>query len=221
MIPLGAACASLRERPTRAASSGVASADAPTNANLAPPTLARPARPWSAADKLRNNLDASEYKHVLLGLIFLKYISDAFEEKHAALEAEKGSGADPEDPDEYRAENVFWVPEEARWQFLLDHAKQPKIGQLVDDAMRAIEHDNPSLNVAFGDKASRSRDVLGDVYQCFLDKFASAEGKKSGQFYTPEWVVELLVEMLAPYPSRGSAALSVSPSRELGQLQAV
>ena len=183
---------------------------------------------WAAADKLRNNLDASEYKHVLLGLIFLKYISDAFEEKHAALEAEEDSGADPEDPDEYRAENVFWVPKEARWRFLLDHAKQPKIGQLVDDAMRAIEHDNPSLkgvlpkdyarpaldkrrlgevldlvgNIAFGDKASRSRDVLGDVYQYFLDKFASAEGKKSGQFYTPKWVVELLVEMLAPYKGR-------------------
>jgi type I restriction enzyme M protein len=183
---------------------------------------------WAAADKLRNNLDASEYKHVLLGLIFLKYISDAFEEKHAALTAEEASGADPEDPDEYRAENVFWVPKEARWAFLLENAKLPKIGQLVDDAMRALEHDNASLkgvlpkdyarpaldkrrlgevldlvgNIKFGDKNSRSRDVLGDVYQYFLDKFASAEGKKSGQFYTPKWVVELLVEMLAPYKGR-------------------
>jgi type I restriction enzyme M protein len=200
---------------------------------------------WAAADKLRNNLDASEYKHVVLGLIFLKYISDAFDAKHAALEAEKGSGADPEDPDEYRAENVFWVPKEARWRYLLDNAKQAKIGQLVDDAMRAIEHDNPSLkgvlpkdyarpaldkrrlgevldlvgNIAFGDKANRSRDVLGHVYEYFLGQFAAAEGKKSGQFYTPKWVVELLVEMLAPYKGRvfdpccGSGGMFVQSER--------
>ncbi|XXX33989.1 class I SAM-dependent DNA methyltransferase [Sorangium sp. So ce117] len=215
----------------------------PTNGNDAPRDYK--ADLWAAADKLRNNLDASEYKHVVLGLIFLKYISDAFDAKHAALEAEKGSGADPEDPDEYRAENVFWVPKEARWRYLLDNAKQAKIGQLVDDAMRAIEHDNPSLkgvlpkdyarpaldkrrlgevldlvgNIAFGDKANRSRDVLGHVYEYFLGQFAAAEGKKSGQFYTPKWVVELLVEMLAPYKGRvfdpccGSGGMFVQSER--------
>src|SRR5579883_2839667 len=100
---------------------------------------------WQAADKLRNNMDAAEYKHVVLGLLFLKYISDAFEEKHAALLAQQVQGADPEDPDEYRAENVFWVPKEARWSHLRANAKQPTIGRLIDDAMVAIERDNPSL----------------------------------------------------------------------------
>ncbi len=100
---------------------------------------------WKAADALRANMDAAEYKHVVLGLIFLKYISDAFEEKHAALEAEKGSGADPEDPDEYRAVNIFWVPPEARWSKLKDNAKQSTIGKIVDDAMLAIERDNANL----------------------------------------------------------------------------
>lgn len=100
---------------------------------------------WQAADKLRNNMDAAEYKHVVLGLIFLKYISDAFEEMHARLEADKKQGADPEDPDEYRAANVFWVPKEARWSALQAAAKQPTIGRLIDDAMVAIERDNKSL----------------------------------------------------------------------------
>jgi type I restriction enzyme M protein len=183
---------------------------------------------WAAADKFRNNLDAAEYKHVVLGLIFLKYISDAFEEKRAVLEKEIGAGADPEDPDEYRSENVFWVPPEARWSFLSDQATLPTIGKLVDGAMLAIEQCNPGLkgvlpkdygrpaldkqrlgelivligNVGFDTKASRSRDVLGDVYTYFLGKFAAAEGKRGGQFYTPKCVVELLVEMLAPYKGR-------------------
>ncbi len=100
---------------------------------------------WKAADALRGSMDAAEYKHVVLGLIFLKYISDAFEEQHAALKAERGQGADPEDPDEYRAKNIFWVPPEARWPHLKAQAKQPTIGQLVDDAMTSIERDNPSL----------------------------------------------------------------------------
>src|SRR5512134_2202221 len=100
---------------------------------------------WRAADALRNNMDAAEYKHVVLGLIFLKYISDAFEEQHARLTADKGEGSDPEDPDEYRAIGVFWVPTEARWSYLLKNAKQPTIGQLVDGAMAAIERDNPRL----------------------------------------------------------------------------
>jgi hypothetical protein len=169
-------------------------------------TLGFEAKLWQAADKLRNNMDAAEYKHVVLGLIFLKYISDAFAERHAVLEAHKKSGADPEDPDEYRAENVFWVPKEARWEHLQAKAKQPTIGKLLDDAMVAIERDNPTLKgvlpkdyarpaldkqrlgelidligtIGLGDKANRSRDVLGRVYEYFLGQSASAEGKKGG-----------------------------------------
>ena len=183
---------------------------------------------WRAADALRSNMDAAEYKHVVLGLIFLKYISDAFEEQHAKLEADRAKGADPEDPDEYRAVNIFWVPKEARWSNLKANAKQPTIGKIVDDAMLAIERDNPSLkgvlpkdyahprldkqrlgqlidligNIGLGDKANRSKDILGRVYEYFLSQFASAEGKKGGQFYTPRCVVQLLVEMLSPYKGR-------------------
>jgi len=184
---------------------------------------------WAAADALRNNMDAAEYKHVVLGLIFLKYISDAFEEVHASL-AERAATdyTDPEDRDEYRAVNVFWVPPEARWATLKNSARQTTIGQAVDDAMTAIERDNPSLkgvlpkdyarpnldktrlgqlidlisNIRVGDAASRSKDVLGRVYEYFLSQFASAEGKKGGQFYTPAHVVRLLVEMLSPYHGR-------------------
>ena len=191
-------------------------------------TLGFEATLWQAADKLRNNMDAAEYKHVVLGLIFLKYISDAFEERHAALEAEKKSGADPEDPDEYRAENVFWVPRDARWTKLQGSAKQPTIGKLLDDAMVAIERDNPGLKgvlprdyarpsldkqrlgelidligtIGLGEKEHRSRDVLGRVYEYFLTRFASAEGRNGGQFYTPRCVVRVLVEMLSPYKGR-------------------
>jgi type I restriction enzyme M protein len=100
---------------------------------------------WRMADALRGSMDAAEYKHVVLGLIFLKYISDAFEEQHKNLEAERAQGADPEDPDEYRAHNIFWVPPEARWTYLKAQARQPTIGRLVDDAMAAIERDNPAL----------------------------------------------------------------------------
>src|SRR6202158_2319951 len=103
------------------------------------------AKLWAAADALRNNMDAAEYKHVVLGLIFLKYISVAFEGKHAELDAQRAQGADPEDPDEYRAKNIFWVPPEARWSYLKSMAPQPTIGKLVDNAMSAIERDNPSL----------------------------------------------------------------------------
>lgn len=183
---------------------------------------------WQAADKLRSNMDAAEYKHVVLGLIFLKYISDSFEEMHAKLAAQKATGADPEDPDEYLADNVFWVPKEARWSFLLANAKSPKIGVLIDEAMIAIEKSNTSLrgvlpkdyaresldktrlgglvdligNIPVGDKESRSKDVLGRVYEYFLSMFASAEGKKGGQFYTPQCVVKTLVAMLSPYKGR-------------------
>lgn len=183
---------------------------------------------WQSADALRSNMDAAEYKHVVLGLIFLKYISDAFEEQHAKLEADRANGADPEDADEYRAVNIFWVPKEARWSNLKANAKQPTIGKVVDDAMLAIERDNTSLKgvlpkdyahprldkqrlgqlidlvskIGLGDAANRSKDVLGRVYEYFLSKFASAEGKKGGQFYTPRCVVGVLVEMLAPYKGR-------------------
>jgi len=183
---------------------------------------------WQMADALRGSMDAAEYKHVTLGLLFLKYISDAFEEQHAKLEAEKANGADPEDPDEYRALSIFWVPPEARWPHLKAQARQSTIGQLVDDAMAGIERDNPALkgvlpkdyarpaldktrlgqlidmisNIRVGDEASRSKDVLGRVYEYFLSQFASAEGKKGGEFYTPRCVVKLLVEMLEPYRGR-------------------
>ena len=183
---------------------------------------------WQMADALRGSMDAGEYKHVCLGLLFLKYISDAFEERHAALLAEKSKGADPEDPDEYRAQSIFWVPPEARWPHLKAHARQATVGQLVDDAMAGIERDNPALkgvlpkdyarpaldkqrlgqlidmisNIRVGDEASRAKDVLGRVYEYFLSQFASAEGKKGGEFYTPRCVVKLLVEMLEPYRGR-------------------
>jgi len=183
---------------------------------------------WLMADTLRGSMDASEYKHVVLGLIFLKYISDAFEEQHARLDAERDQGADPEDPDEYRALNSFWVPPEARWSHLKAQARQSTIGQLVDDAMTAIERDNASLkgvlpkdyarpaldkqrlgqlidmisNIQVGDEEARAKDVLGRVYEYFLSQFASAEGKKGGEFYTPRCVVKLLVEMLEPYKGR-------------------
>lgn len=188
------------------------------------------AKLWLAADKLRNNMDAAEYKHVVLGLIFLKYISDSFEEHHQKLIAGEGdyAGANPEDKDEYLAANVFWVPKEARWKHLQSRAKLPGIGKDVDDAMVALERDNPllkgALNKNYGrpdldkhrlgelidligsielaDAASRSKDLLGRVFEYFLTQFASAEGKNGGQFYTPQSVVRLLVEMLAPYKGR-------------------
>ena len=182
---------------------------------------------WAMADALRGSMDAAEYKHVVLGLIFLKYISDAFEERHAAVLAEWGEEA-AEDPDEYTAEAIFWVPSEARWAFLRAQARQPTIGQLVDDAMACVERDNPALkdvlpkdyarpaldkqrlgqlidmvgNIAVGDETARANDVLGRVYEYFLGQFAGAEGKKGGEFYTPRCVVKLLVEMLEPYSGR-------------------
>ena len=192
---------------------------------------------WAAADKLRNNMDAAEYKHVVLGLIFLKYISDSFEEYRAQLIAQQSEGADPEDPDEYRAVNIFWVPPEARWAHLQNNAKQPTIGKLIDNAMVAIENVNPSLKgvlpkdyarpgldkqrlgelidligtIGLGDQANRSKDILGRVYEYFLSQFATAEGKKGGQFYTPRSVVRVLVEMLLPAPQSEAARQAGSP----------
>ena len=181
---------------------------------------------FKAADKLRGNMEPSDYKHVALGLIFLKYISDAFEAKHKALLADDAQAA--EDKDEYLADNVFWVPKEARWSHLQANAKLPTIGTLIDDAMRAIEKDNeslkgvlpkdyarPALNkvmlgelidlisgIALNEEGDRSKDILGRVYEYFLGQFAGAEGKRGGEFYTPRSVVRVLVEMLEPYSGR-------------------
>ena len=181
---------------------------------------------WQTADKLRNNMDAAEYKHIVLGLIFLKYISDAFKEVYD--EIKKDPQGDPEDVDEYSAKNVFWVPKVARWDYLQKNAKQPKIGEIIDDAMDSIEKDNRSLKgvlpknyarssldkqrlgelidligtIGLGDRESRSKDILGRVYEYFLGQFADAEGKRGGQFYTPRCIVQLLVEMLEPYKGR-------------------
>ena len=184
---------------------------------------------WKAADKLRKNMDAAEYKHVALGLIFLKYISDAFEEEYQKLVAlQKSEGADPEDKNEYIAEKVFYVPPSARWNWIQGRATQPTIGKDIDDAMDAIEKDNPSLrgvlpkvyaqekldktslgglvnlvgSATLGTKEAQSKDLLGQVFEYFLGEFALAEGKKGGQFYTPGSVVKLLVEMLEPYEGR-------------------
>ena len=195
---------------------------------------------WAAANALRGSMDAAEYKHVVLGLIFLKYISDAFEERHDQVLAEWGEDA-AEDRDEYIAENIFWVPPQARWQFLKNQARQPSIGRLVDDALTAIERDNPTLkdvlpkdyarpaldktrlgqvvdlvsNIRVGGAEARATDVLGNVYEYFLEQFALAEGRKGGEFYTPRSVVRLLVAMLEPYRGRvydpccGSAGMFV------------
>ncbi|WP_043698951.1 type I restriction-modification system subunit M [Tepidimonas taiwanensis] len=202
----------------------MATTDARKNGNAA--SLGFEAELFKAADKLRGNMEPSDYKHVVLGLIFLKYISDAFEAKHKALLAEDAQAA--EDKDEYLADNVFWVPKEARWSHLQANAKQPAIGWLIDEAMRAIEKDNeslkgvlpkdyarPALNkvmlgelidlisgIALGEEGSRSKDILGRVYEYFLGQFAGAEGKRGGEFYTPRSVVRVLVEMLEPYSGR-------------------
>jgi type I restriction enzyme M protein len=185
---------------------------------------------FKAADKLRKNIDAAEYKHVVLGLIFLKYISDSFEELHTKLSSNEGqyAGADPEDKDEYIAENVFWVPQQARWSYLHAQSKQPTIGTELDNAMEIIEKENETLkgilakvyarpnldkqalgelidligNIALGNEAAKSKDILGRVYEYFLGEFANAEGKKGGQFYTPKSIVKLLVDMIEPYHGR-------------------
>jgi len=181
---------------------------------------------WAMADKLRGSMDAALYKHVALGLLFLKYISDAFEEKHAALSKDKH--ADPEDRDEYTADRIFWVPKNARWAQLQAKAKQPDIGRIVDQAMEAIEKDNPTLkgvlpkdyanpaldktqlggvidlvsNIGLGGKEHRDKDLMGRVYEYFLSMFASAEGKRGGEFFTPSSIVKTLVEMIAPFKGR-------------------
>ena len=198
----------------------------PAKANGNGASLGFEAQMFLAADKLRKNLEPSDYKHVALGLIFLKHISNAFEAKHAALLAEDAAAA--EDPDEYLAEAVFWVPKEARWSHLQANAKQPTIGKLIDEAMAAIETANPGLRgvlpkdynrpaldkvmlgelidlvsrIAMGEPSDKARDLLGRVYEYFLGGFAGSEGKRGGEFYTPRSVVRVLVEMLEPYKGR-------------------
>jgi len=186
------------------------------------------AKLWQMADALRGSMDASEYKHTVLGLLFLKYISDAFKERQDVLKSQPPENADPEDPDEYLAENIFWVPNDARWGSLMAKARQPTIGQDIDKAMTAIERENRSLknilpkdyarltlnqerlgqlidlisNISVGGSEARSKDILGRVYEYFLSQFASAEGKRGGEFYTPRCIVQLLVEMIEPYNGR-------------------
>ncbi|WYJ76689.1 type I restriction enzyme M protein [Enterococcus sp. DIV2402] len=181
---------------------------------------------WQTADKLRGSMDASEYKNVVLGLIFLKYVSDSFEEKHAELLVDEY--ADEEDRDEYLAENIFWIPKEARWSYISGLSKSPEIGQIIDHAMIEIEKANTSLknvlpkdyarpqldkirlgetvdlitNVKVGDAEGQKNDILGRTYEYFLGKFVNAEGKGGGEFFTPRSVVTLLVEMLEPYEGR-------------------
>lgn len=203
---------------------------------------------WKMANKLRNKMDPGEYKNVVLGLIFLKYVSDAFEEKY--IELKNDEWADEEDRDEYAAENIFFVPQAARWSFIQANAKKPEIGQLIDAAMTSIEKENPSLvgvlpksfarpeldktrlgetvdlfSFKVGDAESQQKDVLGRVYEYFLSKFASAEGKDGGEFYTPSSVVRLLVEMLEPYkgrvydPACGSGGMFIQSSKFIKEHQ--
>lgn len=198
---------------------------------------------WEAADKLRSNMDAAEYKHVVLGLIFLKYVSDSFVEKYESLKAE-GYG-DEEDRDEYLADNVFWVPQEARWDYIKSFATSPEIGKVIDNAMELIEKENESLkgvltknysrpeldktrlgelvtlftNIEVGSSAAQEKDILGRVYEYFLGRFASAEGKLGGEFYTPSCVVRTLVEMIEPFsgqifdPACGSGGMFCQSAR--------
>lgn len=198
---------------------------------------------WLAADKLRSNMDAAEYKHVVLGLIFLKYVSDSFEEKYQKL-LEEGYG-DEEDRDEYLAENIFYVPKEARWSEIQKYATSTDIGNVIDNALDIIEKENDSLkgvltknyarpeldktrlgelvtlftNIEVGSTAAQERDVLGRVYEYFLSKFASAEGKLGGEFYTPSCIVRTLVSMIEPYegqifdPACGSGGMFCQSAR--------
>ena len=215
---------------------------------------------WAAADKLRANMDAAEYKHLVLGLIFLKYVSDTFAARRAEVIArlrnpddeyyygdasEDDLAAEADDRDYYTAVNVFWVPEGARWEHLRGQAKQPTIGRSIDDALTLIEGENPKLKgildkrygraqlpdgklgelvdlvstIGFGDNPSTARDVLGQVYEYFLGQFASAEGKKGGQFYTPASIVQTLVAVLAPHhgkvydPCCGSGGMFVQSEK--------
>ena len=213
----------------------------PTNKGNGATTTELASQLWATANALRGNIDAAEYKHVVLPLMFLKYISDAFEELHEELESKADEGHDPEQPDEYKERNVFWVPQEARWTIIQSRARQEDNGATIDRAMDVIERDNDSLkgvlprnfgrddldkqvlgqvvdlvsNIKVGGTQARATDVLGQVYEYFLEQFAIAEGRKGGEFYTPRSVVRLLVEMIEPYEGRvfdpccGSAGMFV------------
>jgi type I restriction enzyme M protein len=230
-----------RGRPKKEGNGAAKVAPAKANGNGA--NLGFEAQLFLAADKLRKNLEPSDYKHVALGLIFLKHISIAFEAKRAELLGEDAAAA--EDPDEYLAENIFWVPKEARWSHLQANARQPTIGKIVDDAMAAIEVANESLKgvlpkdynrpaldkvmlgelidlisgIATGEPGDKAKDLLGRVYEYFLGGFAGSEGKRGGEFYTPRSVVRVLVEMLEPFKGRvydpccGSGGMFVQSER--------
>ena len=217
----------------------------PTAKGTAPDIGEYQSQLWRAADTLRGNIDAAEYKHVVLPLIFLKYISDAFEELHEELESKVDEGMDPEERDYYTASNVFWVPKEARWPIIQSQARQQTNGATIDQAMTAIERDNPDLrgvlpkdygrdaldkqrlgevidlvsNIKVGGADAQATDVLGRVYEYFLEQFAMAEGRKGGEFYTPRSVVQLLVSMIEPYQGRvydpccGSAGMFIQSIR--------
>ena len=217
----------------------------PTAKGTAPDIREYQSQLWRAADTLRGNIDAAEYKHVVLPLIFLKYISDAFEELHEELATRANEGVDPEEPDYYTANNVFWVPKEARWSTIQSQTKQNTNGATIDQAMIAIERDNSTLrgvlpkdygrdaldkqrlgevidlvsNIKVGGADAQATDVLGRVYEYFLEQFAMAEGRKGGEFYTPRSVVQLLVAMTEPYQGRvydpccGSAGMFVQSVR--------
>ena len=200
---------------------------------------------WQTAENLRGNVDAAEYKHVVLPLVFLKYISDTFEELYEELESQTDEGMDPEEPDYYTAKNVFWVPQEARWSTIQSKARQQTNGATIDQAMAAIERENPALrgvlpkdygrdaldkqrlgdvidlvsNIKVGGAEAQATDVLGRVYEFFLEQFAIAEGRKGGEFYTPRSVVQLLVAMIEPFRGRvydpccGSAGMFIQSVR--------
>ena len=217
----------------------------PTAKGTAPDIGEYQSQLWRAADTLRGSIDAAEYKHVVLPLIFLKYISDAFEELHEELESKADEGMDSEEPDYYTANNVFWVPKEARWSTIQSQARQNTNGTTIDQAMTAIERDNPDLrgvlpkdygrdaldkqrlgevidlvsNIKVGGADAQATDVLGRVYEYFLEQFAMAEGRKGGEFYTPRSVVQLLVSMIEPYQGRvydpccGSAGMFIQSIR--------
>lgn len=200
---------------------------------------------WKAADKLRGSMESSEYKHVVLGLLFLKYVSDKFETKYNEL-VEEGDGFE-EDEDEYLAENIFWVPKNSRWGYIRDNAKLPEIGQIIDDAMIAIEKENTTLRGVLDKRYARpeidkrrlgelidiistiklhdkeEKDLLGRVYEYFLGQFASAEGKNGGEFYTPTSIVKTLVEMIEPYkgriydPACGSGGMFIQSEKFVGE----
>ncbi|MDD3053755.1 MAG: class I SAM-dependent DNA methyltransferase [Endomicrobiaceae bacterium] len=204
---------------------------------------------WLAADKLRGSMDSGEYKHVVLGLIFLKYVSDAFESKYKELV--KDEYGNEEDKDEYTAENIFWVPKIARWSEIIRYSNTPEIGKVIDNAMESIEKENPSLkgvlnknysrpeldktrlgelvtlftNLEIGTDRAKEMDMLGRVYEYFISKFASAEGKGGGEFYTPACIVRTLVEMIEPFkgkvydPCCGSGGMFVQSAKFINEHQ--